>query len=73
MCARCELTTDGETSCGQPAVVRVEDQTGDSRPGCERHATRALRGIVNARVYPLPGQDSAAIAVHKAARHGDHR
>lgn len=73
MCAWCELTTRGEGSCDQPAVVRIEDRAGDSRPGCERHATRALRTIVEARVYPLPGQDGAAIAVHKAANRGDHR
>jgi hypothetical protein len=64
----CELTTDGEPSCQRGAVVRIEDRTGESRPSCELHATRALRAIDGVRVYPLPGQDGAAIAVYLTAR-----
>ncbi len=68
MCPRCELTTADEPACERPAVVRIQDRTGTSVPGCDRHGARALRAVTGARVYPLPGQDGAAIAVYLAAR-----
>lgn len=68
MCGRCQLTTAAEPACTEHAVVRIEDRTGVSAAGCERHGARALAAITDARVYPLPGHDGAAIAVHRAAK-----
>lgn len=65
----CELAP----RCTRPAVVEVVDETGDRAPGCHRCAVAALRGIRDARVYPLPGCDGAAIAVHREAFPGGAR
>lgn len=64
----CALGTAGEPACERPAVVRIEDATGASRVGCDRHGARALRAVEGARVYPLRGHDGAAIAVYLTAR-----
>lgn len=62
---RCTLAPVDGPTCARAAVVRVVDQTGGSAVGCVEHGARALRGISDARVYPLAGHDGAAIEVYR--------
>lgn len=68
MARLCELARAEEPVCEREPVVRIVDQGGEGRIGCERHGVRALRGIEGARVEPLPGHAGAAIAVYLTAR-----
>lgn len=66
----CALAPEHEPRCEHPSVVTIADRTGRATPGCHHHAARALRGILQARVYPLPGHAEAAISVHREAYGG---
>lgn len=61
--AACKLA-DG---CTTPAVAVILDRRRNRRLGCHRHAVIALRTTEGAKVYPLRGDDDAAIAIHLEA------
>lgn len=44
------LTVVIEPDCDRPAVVELEDLTGDRRWGCLLHARRAMRHVVGLMV-----------------------
>ena len=46
----CTLITADMPDCHRPAVIEIEDVTGDRGWGCAIHALQALRGIEGARI-----------------------
>jgi hypothetical protein len=48
--------------------VRIVDQHGTGVDGCVHHAARMYASLIGPRVYPLPGQDGAAIETYTIAQ-----
>ena len=66
---RCPAAHDEDpTPCDGEPVVRVVDQTGEGLSACVHHGARLYASLEQPRVYPLAGQDGAAIEVYPLAQ-----